>query len=107
MNELATSGTKYLALEASSHGIEQDRLAPLSIHVAGFTNLSRDHLDYHKDMSAILRQRQSCLLSSLPDGGGAAINIDDEYGQKLHEMMVARDVVLKSMLPQPVADNRP
>ena len=104
IDELATSGTKYLALEASSHGIEQDRLAPLSIHVAGFTNLSRDHLDYHKDMECYFAAKAKLFVELLPDGGGAAINIDDEYGQKLHEMMDARDVVLKSIGRAPTAD---
>ena len=50
VKRLAESNITHLALEASSHGLDQHRLDYLDIGVAAFTNLSRDHLDYHKNM---------------------------------------------------------
>ena len=49
---LAKAGVTHLAIEASSHGLSQYRLDGINIHLAAFTNLSRDHLDHHADMTS-------------------------------------------------------
>ena len=49
---LAEAGVTHLAIEASSHGLSQYRLDGMNIHLAAFTNLSRDHLDHHADMTS-------------------------------------------------------
>ena len=97
IDAVAKQSVRCLALEASSHGIEQDRLAPLDIHVAGFTNLSRDHLDYHETMDAYFKAKSRLFTELLPDGGAAAINIDDAYGQKLTAALAGRALVLKTI----------
>ena len=92
--EMAKSGISNLAIEASSHGIEQDRLSGVNISAAGFTNLSRDHLDHHLDMESYFAAKARLFTELLPDGGTAVINIDDEYGQRLVDMLAARQVNL-------------
>ncbi|MDZ5762147.1 UDP-N-acetylmuramoyl-L-alanyl-D-glutamate--LD-lysine ligase [Candidatus Cyrtobacter comes] len=57
LNKLAESGIEYVALEASSHGLDQKRLDGLEIRVGAFTNFSLDHLDYHLSSSAYLRAK--------------------------------------------------
>lgn len=106
IDAVAKQSVRCLALEASSHGIEQDRLAPLSIHVAGFTNLSRDHLDYHKTMDAYFEAKSRLFTELLPDGAAAAINIDDAYGQKLALSIKDRALVLKTIGTTAGADLR-
>lgn len=95
IDQLGRSQIRCLALEASSHGIAQDRLAPLDIHVAGFTNLSRDHLDYHNDMDEYFAAKKQLFTTLLPDGAAAAINSDDAYGRQLYQELKDRKIVLK------------
>ena len=73
----------HLALEASSHGLEQHRLDGLKMHVAAFTNLSRDHLDHHPDMEAYFAAKARLFTELLLPGGSAVINIDDPFGARL------------------------
>ena len=104
IDALAKQSVRCLALEASSHGIDQDRLAPLAIHVAGFSNLSRDHLDYHGDMQSYFATKARLFTELLPDGGGAVINIDDAHGARLAEMIKDRPIVLKTVGTDAKAD---
>ena len=104
IDHLARHATRCLALEASSHGIDQHRLSPLSVHVAGFSNLSRDHLDYHGSMDAYFEAKKRLFTEILPDGAAAAINCDDAYGKELIEALKDRSIVLKSVGTSPEAD---
>lgn len=74
-------GASVVALEASSHALDQQRLAALSVHAAAFTNLGHDHLDYHHDMSAYAAAKRR--LFAQPGLARAAINIDDSHGAAL------------------------
>ncbi|MDX2141883.1 MAG: UDP-N-acetylmuramoyl-L-alanyl-D-glutamate--2,6-diaminopimelate ligase [Rhodospirillaceae bacterium] len=74
--ELATAGVTHLALEASSHGLHQFRIDGVKVGVAGFTNLSRDHLDYHGSMSAYLAAKMRLFSDVLREGGMAVLNAD-------------------------------
>jgi UDP-N-acetylmuramoyl-L-alanyl-D-glutamate--2,6-diaminopimelate ligase len=73
---LADAGIAHLAIEASSHGLEQYRLDGLRLRAAAFTNLSRDHLDYHPDMAAYFKAKRRLFCSLLPAGGTAVLNAD-------------------------------
>jgi len=101
---LAAHGVTHLALEASSHGLEQHRLDGLGIHVAGFTNLSRDHLDHHPDMAGYFAAKARLFEDLLIEGGSAVINIDDNYGKQLVERIKDRPVVIKTFGTSKAAD---
>jgi UDP-N-acetylmuramoyl-L-alanyl-D-glutamate--2,6-diaminopimelate ligase len=73
---LTDAGVSHLAMEASSHGIEQFRLDGVRIQAAAFTNLSRDHLDYHGTEEAYFKAKSRLFSALLPDGGMAVLNAD-------------------------------
>jgi len=73
---LAQNGVTHLAFEASSHALDQHRLDGVNVTVAGFTNLSRDHLDYHPDMEAYLAAKLRLFTELLPAGATAVLNAD-------------------------------
>ena len=74
--ELADAGISHLAMEASSHGLDQHRLDGVRVTSAGFTNLSRDHLDYHGTMEAYLAAKARLFDDILAPGGTAVLNAD-------------------------------
>ncbi len=76
LKELADEGYDWLAMEASSHGLCQYRLGGVSVEVAGFTNLTRDHLDYHKTMENYLEAKLILFRENLIEGGTAVLNAD-------------------------------
>lgn len=73
---LAKAGVTHLALEASSHGLDQKRLDGIVPHAVGFTNLSRDHLDYHATMEAYLDAKLRLVRELLPRGSLAIVDAD-------------------------------
>ena len=81
LHELATENVTHLALEASSHGLDQHRLDGVRITVGGFTNLSRDHLDYHPTVEAYLAAKLILFERLIPMGGAAVIAADGEHAQ--------------------------
>ena len=73
---------QLLALEASSHGLDQQRLQGMPVSVAIYTNLSRDHLDYHADMAEYAAAKAKLFdKARFPELTHAIINIDDEHAQ--------------------------
>jgi UDP-N-acetylmuramoyl-L-alanyl-D-glutamate--2,6-diaminopimelate ligase len=80
---LAHSGVDHLVLEASSHGLDQFRLDGISFAAAAFTNLSREHLDYHPSMAAYFAAKARLFAELLPQGGTAVINADAEQAPEL------------------------
>jgi UDP-N-acetylmuramoyl-L-alanyl-D-glutamate--2,6-diaminopimelate ligase len=77
--ELADEGVTHLAMEASSHGLDQHRLDGVRVAAAGFTNLSRDHLDYHPSVEAYLEAKLRLFEALVVEGGGAVIDVDHEH----------------------------
>jgi UDP-N-acetylmuramoyl-L-alanyl-D-glutamate--2,6-diaminopimelate ligase len=75
---LARAGVTHLAMEASSHGLDQRRLDGVRLAGAGFTNLTRDHLDYHGDMAAYRAAKLRLFDTLLPDGASAVFCADME-----------------------------
>jgi UDP-N-acetylmuramoyl-L-alanyl-D-glutamate--2,6-diaminopimelate ligase len=69
-------GIEHLAIEASSHGLDQYRLDGIDVAAAGFTNLSRDHLDYHRDMESYLAAKLRLFDQVMPAGRAAVLNAD-------------------------------
>ncbi|MGN6459865.1 MAG: UDP-N-acetylmuramoyl-L-alanyl-D-glutamate--2,6-diaminopimelate ligase [Pseudolabrys sp.] len=78
IDALADEGVTHLALEASSHGLDQHRLDGVRIKAGGFTNLSRDHLDYHATVEAYLAAKLRLFTDLVAAGGAAVIAADHE-----------------------------
>jgi UDP-N-acetylmuramoyl-L-alanyl-D-glutamate--2,6-diaminopimelate ligase len=74
---LARDGIDHVAMEASSHGLDQHRLDGVKLAAAGFTNLTQDHLDYHRTMDAYLAAKLRLFTDVLASGGTAVVNADD------------------------------
>ncbi len=86
LRALATVGVDHLAIEASSHGLDQYRLDGVEISAAAFTNLSRDHLDYHGSMAAYLDAKARLFEELLVPGGTAVLNADSPDAPTLREV---------------------
>ena len=74
--QLHEAGVDHLAMEASSHGLDQYRLDGVKVAAAAFTNLSRDHLDYHGTMEDYLASKMRLFTEIVRPGGAAVINAD-------------------------------
>jgi UDP-N-acetylmuramoyl-L-alanyl-D-glutamate--2,6-diaminopimelate ligase len=79
LDQLAGEGVTHLALEASSHGLDQHRLDGVRIAAGAFTNLSRDHLDYHPTLEAYLAAKLRLFEELIVPNGTAVIGVDDCY----------------------------
>lgn len=77
---LAEAGITNVALEASSHGLDQYRLDGVRVSTGVFTNLSRDHLDYHPDLDSYLDAKLGLFRRVMAPGGLAVVNADDPAG---------------------------
>ncbi|MBI3314421.1 MAG: UDP-N-acetylmuramoyl-L-alanyl-D-glutamate--2,6-diaminopimelate ligase [Candidatus Omnitrophica bacterium] len=86
---LVQEGVPYCVMEASSHALDQGRLDGIDFAAAVFTNLTQDHLDYHKDMADYFRAK-SLLFFGLSPQAAVLINADDGYGQRLKTLTRAR-----------------
>jgi len=78
---LRAAGMDSIAMEVSSHALDQNRCAGMRMHSAVFTNLSRDHLDYHGDMDSYGAAKAK--LFNWPTLAARVINVDDPFGQEL------------------------
>ena len=80
-DKMFRSGVKYVVMEASSHALSQLRLFGIEFDLALFTNLTRDHLDFHGDMENYYLAKKQLFLQSK----SSLVNIDDEYGRRLYK----------------------
>ena len=99
LDEIASDGVTHLALEASSHGLDQHRLDGIRIDTGGFTNLTRDHMDYHPDAAHYLNAKLRLFRDLVASGGAAVISADHDASRavldvarwrKLHIITVGR-----------------
>jgi len=90
LDEIAGDGVTHLAFEASSHGLDQYRLDGVRIAAGGFTNLSRDHMDYHPDVAHYLAAKLRLLRDLVTTDGAAVISADHGCSQQAIEAARSR-----------------
>jgi UDP-N-acetylmuramoyl-L-alanyl-D-glutamate--2,6-diaminopimelate ligase len=94
---LAAEGVTHLALEASSHGLQQRRVDGIKFAAGAFTNISRDHLDYHATVEDYFDQKLRLITELLPQGAAAIVDVDSEAGQRVAAVAAARGLRLLSV----------
>ncbi len=77
-------GINFLVMEVSSHALQQRRLGEYEFNVGVFTNLSRDHLDYHRDEQSYYEAKRRLFFSHLKEDGVSVVNCRDRWGQMLY-----------------------
>ncbi len=85
LQDLSEKEYTSTAIEASSHALEQNRLDNVKIKAAGFTNLTRDHIDYHKTMQSYGNAKKRLFYEVLPQDGIAVLNTDSEFFEELKD----------------------
>ena len=90
LDALAGDGVTHLAIEASSHGLDQYRLDGLHIAAAAFTNVTRDHLDYHASFAAYFAAKLRLFEALVEPGGAAIIDVDHEHADAVMAAAQAR-----------------
>ncbi|TAJ84046.1 UDP-N-acetylmuramoyl-L-alanyl-D-glutamate--2,6-diaminopimelate ligase [Reyranella sp.] len=89
---LAREGVTHLAIEASSHGLDQHRLDGLRLSAAAFTNLTHEHLDYHVSMDDYFAAKARLFDTLLPAGGTAVVNADSDRADALAALCQRRGI---------------
>ncbi len=97
--EMRDAGTDAVAIEVSSHALAQKRVAGCAFRVALFTNLTRDHLDYHGDEESYFAAKAALFRDYLAPGGAAVLNADDPRAARLASELRGSDVWLYSTGP--------
>ncbi len=99
-------GCTDLVMEVSSHSLDQGRVAGLGFRSALFSNLTQDHLDYHRTMEAYFTAKTLLFTHALADDGVAVVNVDDSYGDRLFKMISGqRETMAVSRLGDPRSPN--
>jgi UDP-N-acetylmuramoyl-L-alanyl-D-glutamate--2,6-diaminopimelate ligase len=91
---LAKEGVTHLALEASSHGLQQRRVDGIVFAAGAFTNISRDHLDYHASFEDYFAQKLRLFTELLPQGAAAVVDIDSDAGKHVAAVAEAKGLDL-------------
>jgi UDP-N-acetylmuramoyl-L-alanyl-D-glutamate--2,6-diaminopimelate ligase len=94
IDEITRDGVTHLAFEASSHGLDQYRLDGVRVTAGGFTNLSRDHMDYHPDVAHYLAAKLRLFRDLVPPGGAAVISADHDCSDEVIAAATARGLRL-------------
>jgi UDP-N-acetylmuramoyl-L-alanyl-D-glutamate--2,6-diaminopimelate ligase len=97
LDRLAGAGVTHLALEASSHGLDQKRLDGVRLAAGAFTNLTRDHLDYHATVEDYLAAKLRLFRELLPPGAPAIIDADSDIAPRAIEAARARGLNIVSV----------
>ncbi|MCB2054866.1 MAG: UDP-N-acetylmuramoyl-L-alanyl-D-glutamate--2,6-diaminopimelate ligase [Geminicoccaceae bacterium] len=92
--QLAVAGVDHLVIEASSHGLHQFRLDALTIRAGAFTNISRDHFDYHGDFESYFDAKSRLFRELLPTDGTAVLNADVPEFERLAAIVRERGIEL-------------
>lgn len=85
LDDMRKSGVEAVISEVSSHALAENRIEKTMFDVAVFTNLTRDHLDFHKTFENYYQAKKKLFTEHLKEGGTAVINIDDEAGKRLSD----------------------
>ena len=83
LREMADEGVSHAVLEVSSHALVQERVRGLRFQAAVFTNLTRDHLDFHGDFESYFEAKRRLFVDHLHPEGFAIVNLDDDHGSRL------------------------
>jgi len=97
LDRLVEEGVSHLALEASSHGLDQHRLDGVRIAAGAFTNLSRDHLDYHATIEDYLAAKLRLFSDLVAPDGTAVIDVDDRYAGQVVEVAKKRGLKIMTV----------
>lgn len=106
LQSLTESGVKVVAIETSSHGLDQKRGDGVKFAAGAFTNLTRDHLDYHKTVDAYFDAKARLFAEVLPQGAVAVLNADDAKFADLKKICGARQLNIVSFGTSAQADYR-
>ena len=106
LRDLTRDGIEHLAMEASSHGLDQCRLDGVRVGVAAFTNFSQDHLDYHGDMAVYLGAKLRLFSDLLVEGGSAVLNRDIKEFSRINALCEGRGIQVTSFGESDAADLR-
>ena len=90
LSQAEAAGVTHAAMEASSHGLEQNRLDGVRLIAAGFTNFTQDHLDYHADFEDYFNAKAGLFARVLPEDGTVVVNTDDPCGTDVVAIARAR-----------------
>lgn len=88
--EATANDVTHVAMEASSHGLDQKRLDGVLLSAAGFTNFTQDHLDYHETFEAYFDAKMGLFTRVLPPEGTAVVNLDDPKGKEVAAICAER-----------------
>ncbi len=84
LRAMLDAGVDTVVMEVSSHALAQDRVHGLSFRAAGFTNLSRDHLDFHPDMESYFQAKRRLFTELLSPGGVGVVNAEDTHTSRIY-----------------------
>jgi len=91
LSQMVREGCSHVFMEVSSHALDQNRVSGLSFDIGVYTNISRDHMDYHPTLNDYIGAKKK-LFSSLKNDAIAIVNLDDPYGEEM-----VRDVIAKPL----------
>ena len=106
LRDLVAQGIGHVALEASSHGLDQRRLDGVRVRAAAFTNFFQDHLNYHRTMRAYLAAKLRLFSELLVEGGAAVLNLDAPECAEIMAICRKRGVVVTTYGEAEAADLR-
>ncbi len=97
LNDIVNNSGEFVSMEVSSHGLETDRVYGIKFDVGIFTNLSREHLDFHQTMENYFNAKMKLLyqIKELNPNGKIVINIDTEWGEKAHK--ISKEINLEAI----------
>ena len=89
LSQMVNEGCSHVFMEVSSHALDQNRVSGLSFDIGVFTNISRDHMDYHPTLNDYIGAKKK-LFSSLKNDATAIVNLDDPYGEEMVRDLIAK-----------------
>lgn len=84
LREMVDAGVDTVVMEVSSHALAQERVHGITFRAAAFTNLTRDHLDYHRDLEDYFQAKRKLFLENLSPGGVAVVNGEDTHAARIY-----------------------